>query len=913
MAYELTEEKLAELTRIALQDEEFAPFVKIHELEDEQIIIEVSRKLLPEISSITEHLERFNYTDLSRLKYLETQLEETQERGRNNYDIERQIEHLKIDIESVTDVINKSIIQAYIEPIIREIINRFELGNSEKNLVSKIARGLSEVPYSDYETPTKAKATLTRLFESMNGGSIGIAGPRGVGKSTLIRSFCSSNLDLPLPEEEKPKDRKLAILISVPVKYDARDFILQIFSSVCREVLKYAEYPVDVMDIQPFRQASPKSFFQKFLDYLSNIQIFLIIALVCGVVGIFTSTFWTRSLLYTEAIAALPTPTATMMVTRLPPTVTPTIVVTSSGQVVVTSVGPAAVTAQPTVTSKNISPSPSFSDILVSLGIEPKPLFNFSVLLILISGILIYVSEVNSRSRRSLLSSQYSYLSQEQRLREDKKRAIDDLRKMQEMIQEISLSTSQKSIENWEEENHEIASRQMLEKKAYLLQKINEIDMATEQAIYFQKRIENKIRDDDYYERKLKYQINSRNQSSYFSGIICRLAEKHLQNIRFQQSFSSGSSGSIKLPIGLEASTEYASSLMRNQMSLPEIVEEFKGFVNKLTQSENCKVVIGIDELDKITSIETARAFINEAKAIFGISNCFYLMSVSENAMSNFERRGLPIRDEFDSAFDHVLYLDYLDYKTARTLLGRRVIGMPDKFMDLAYVMSGGLPRDLIRYCRLIFDYAQTLPDEVPFIAACKKIVSDDIRSKIRATNISIGEMEIPSTSYDLLSEINQLELNVNHSDEVIEILDRMKQVIVKRNAGYRTLSDNGGSDLLKEEYIKIRAFHVVVEELISYVYFSMTVFAFFTNRLWRSYTNYFTFIENSDGSDLFRLARCRQAFSINPQHAYGLITQFRKEYEWTIIEEPEVADINKDKISASKNDKQSKNNSSKK
>ena len=41
---------------------------------------------------------------------------------------------------------------------------------------------------------------------------------------------------------------------------------------------------------------------------------------------------------------------------------------------------------------------------------------------------------------------------------------------------------------------------------------------------------------------------------------------------------------------------------------------------------------------------EDAQQFLNEIKVLFGIEHCFYLLSVSESAMSSFERPGLPFR-----------------------------------------------------------------------------------------------------------------------------------------------------------------------------------------------------------------------------------------------------------------------------
>ena len=120
---------------------------------------------------------------------------------------------------------------------------------------------------------------------------------------------------------------------------------------------------------------------------------------------------------------------------------------------------------------------------------------------------------------------------------------------------------------------------------------------------------------------------------------IVREAQGWLTEIKFQQSYTMGWSGALKTPLGLEGSINQARSLARLQMSLPEIVDAFMHFLGKVAATQT--VLIGIDELDKIESDEKAQSFLNDIKVVFGAFNVFYLVSVSENAMSQFERRGL--------------------------------------------------------------------------------------------------------------------------------------------------------------------------------------------------------------------------------------------------------------------------------
>ncbi len=67
-------------------------------------------------------------------------------------------------------------------------------------------------------------------------------------------------------------------------------------------------------------------------------------------------------------------------------------------------------------------------------------------------------------------------------------------------------------------------------------------------------------------------------------------------------------------------------SLARHQRPLPEIVEDYRQFVRDVCRKYT--VIIAIDELDKIASDEMAQQFMNEIKVLFGLEQCFYLLSI---------------------------------------------------------------------------------------------------------------------------------------------------------------------------------------------------------------------------------------------------------------------------------------------
>lgn len=159
--------------------------------------------------------------------------------------------------------------------------------------------------------------------------------------------------------------------------------------------------------------------------------------------------------------------------------------------------------------------------------------------------------------------------------------------------------------------------------------------------------------------------------------------------------------------IGAEAALTGARSLAEIALTFPESVARLRAFLTQAVGSEvpsgkKLHVRIGIDELDKMESEEVAHRFLNEIKGVFGIPRCHFLVSVSEEALSNFDRRGAHLRDAFDSAFDEIMYVQPLRFTEARALLAQRVIGLSVPYQALCHVLSGGLPRDLIRVARTV-------------------------------------------------------------------------------------------------------------------------------------------------------------------------------------------------------------------
>nr|CEL18187.1 hypothetical protein [Kibdelosporangium sp. MJ126-NF4] len=140
--------------------------------------------------------------------------------------------------------------------------------------------------------------------------------------------------------------------------------------------------------------------------------------------------------------------------------------------------------------------------------------------------------------------------------------------------------------------------------------------------------------------------------------------------------------------------------------------------------------MVTIDELDKIADPDEAHQFLNEIKGVFGVPRCLFLVSVSDDALTSFERRGIPARDAFDSAFTSMIHVRPFTLDQSRTWLAHRALGIPEPFVWLCHCMSGGLPRDLGRVALMLYDLQR---DHTQLGSVTHAMLAQDLDIKTRA------------------------------------------------------------------------------------------------------------------------------------------------------------------------------------
>ena len=475
-------------------------------------------------------------------------------------------------------------------PFLRAQINRI-LAEQEHSDVMRVtsAPGLAALSDREQLVSTETMRSLARLTRAMSSGSIGLSGPRGVGKTTLLRSLCDPSLRVrDANREVQTNSGDLRILVNAPVQYDTRDFILHLFGKFCETVL--GDEQPDEIDSVVNRQ--PRSRSLMFLGYLLTVLGIGVIAYILLKSKHFLKLNVSEEYLAVGCISLV------------------------------------------------------VGVVILAQQIRLKPF----------ARLFIHNAGINDEAREWLTRIRY--------------------------MQTLTTGYSGSIRLPVGAQIGTTTTRQLAELQLTLPELVDRYRDFASRAIMSRSSDIFRLETSGYREQLERDTIKAQRRADLMSRTSNVLARSALV------SALAGLAGRLSATTNRRAAT-------------------FRAALNYLERPHSTRptprIVIGIDEIDKINA-ESAERFLNDIKAIFGIPHCLYLVSVSDEALVVFERRVLHGRTVFDSTFDEVLRARELDFESCRHLLRRRIAGMPDALIAFCQVMSGGIPRDLIRMARVIIE-----------------------------------------------------------------------------------------------------------------------------------------------------------------------------------------------------------------
>ncbi|MFJ5695810.1 P-loop NTPase fold protein [Arthrobacter sp. NPDC093125] len=179
---------------------------------------------------------------------------------------------------------------------------------------------------------------------------------------------------------------------------------------------------------------------------------------------------------------------------------------------------------------------------------------------------------------------------------------------------------------------------------------------------------------------------------------------------------------------------ENSVTLKDRALSHADLVTGLRKLLKAFADDEKRKpIIVVIDELDKISLTSDLIDTVNDLKDLFHIEGVHFVVSVSTDALSSFEQRGLFTRDAFDSSFDTIISVETLSLDESLQVISKRAEGFPPLVGAFCHAWSGGLPRELLRVARRCVEIQRSTKESQPVELLVRKLVAEDIKSLVEA------------------------------------------------------------------------------------------------------------------------------------------------------------------------------------
>lgn len=362
---------------------------------------------------------------------------------------------------------------------------------------------------------------------------------------------------------------------------------------------------------------------------------------------------------------------------------------------------------------------------------------------------------------------------------------------------------------------------------------------------------------------------------------LASLATEQLRRIRFLQTHTSGWSGKIDGPKSLGLTVTRSIAQAEQPWTQPEVVEQLRGFLDRaattlIRAGQITGITIAIDELDKFADPAQAHEFVNEIKTVFGVSNCLFMVSVSDDALAAFERRGIPVRDALDSAFTTMIAVAPFTLEESCAWLDRHVVGLPTPYACLCYCLSAGIPRELDRAMATLIDLddeydtwpagsdndsvtATTQPAHRELGEVTRTVIADDVAAKLSAFTHAAGQLAASAAVSEVIVTLNTVGA-LTHADtaDLRQRLDLLATTL-------RDQADACDSDDL------IRLCH----EAAAYGTLCAALLEIFNEQLDEETLQQ---LRTGPRAALDTLAEARRALAVEPLLTWSLVTDVRKQ-----------------------------------
>jgi len=182
-------------------------------------------------------------------------------------------------------------------------------------------------------------------------------------------------------------------------------------------------------------------------------------------------------------------------------------------------------------------------------------------------------------------------------------------------------------------------------------------------------------------------------------GRLARQATAVRERIRYNTALKQGSEVDVSAALHLTGTFRRTreKNLDERPTTVASLVFDFRRLAEAIIATTGRRLVIGIDELDKIDDEEAARKLLRDIKGIFEIPGVFFIVSVSQEAATALQLGALQGRNEFNSSFYTVIEMPPLEPPDVIDIAAARDHPVRPALACLLCLLSAGNVRELIR------------------------------------------------------------------------------------------------------------------------------------------------------------------------------------------------------------------------
>ncbi|MGW0994626.1 P-loop NTPase fold protein [Streptomyces sp. NPDC002523] len=363
---------------------------------------------------------------------------------------------------------------------------------------------------------------------------------------------------------------------------------------------------------------------------------------------------------------------------------------------------------------------------------------------------------------------------------------------------------------------------------------------------------------------------------------LWEICVRQLTRLRTVQNVTTGVSFGLPQFLGITPGASSSTSVSSVPFTFPDLVAEYRQVVGRIAEwvgaEHGVRVIIAVDELDRLGDTETARKFLGQIKAVFGLRNVYYLISVAEDVGAAFTRRSLPHRDSTDSSIDDTFYVPPGRIAESEQILALRARHLEHEEVLLAHVLSGGIPRDLIRYARRIAEAHRSGAD-VDAGSLALRLVQEDLSGTLEGLRTSLSLSSGKEGDGPFLNRLHSL-VRVLHPTNTVQerdMEDGLRDLAASRAQppiGRTEVEDtaDSGADGIRQEAIAC-------------TYFALTLLQVFARPRFLERRRQ---IQSADpGGDVERLAEARQELAVSAYSALVILNAFRKAWDLPLVVSP--------------------------